>query len=222
VKNLTDVSNDTAEIDEFWTMLESFLHAFDGKESKNLENNLVRELFEKFTCWYPDDTIFPALITDICKYGKLDLDGRKIHLRRTKKCRPYMNVPNYHLGEMLHDMRHVLECKLLYLSLEHYKFVQQRAKENIDTWCIVARRLGVCKDVRRIISNQVWSSRDTWELTAPIVVKHKQWTMFVYVFSFLLSIMYFWWYFPDSWTNWFVLSCIMACGFVMQFMMNEM
>lgn len=168
-----------------------------------------------FSCWNTSDTLLLELIADICKHGKLNLDDKKIYLRYTSRCRPYKNVPDYRLGEILHDMRHVLECKLLHLSLEHYKFVQQCAKESIDTWCMVARRLGVCKDVRRIISNEVWSTRDTWKLMAPVVLKHKQRKLTINACLFVVFTMFYWWFFSlfsNSWINWvnFCSMCTLA------------
>lgn len=43
-----------------------------------------------------------------------------------------------------------------------YESVNANARKAIDAWTVVARRLGVVKDMRRLIGGMVWSDRHVW------------------------------------------------------------
>ncbi len=48
------------------------------------------------------------------------------------------------------------------VALQVYAETCARAKASVDAWTVAARRLGVSRDVRRLISRLLWSVRDEW------------------------------------------------------------
>jgi hypothetical protein len=48
------------------------------------------------------------------------------------------------------------------VALEVYEETCSKAREGLESWTGVARRLGVSRDVRRIVSKLLWDGRDEW------------------------------------------------------------
>ncbi len=43
-----------------------------------------------------------------------------------------------------------------------------KSRSSVDAWCIVARRLGVVKDIRRLIGEKVWADRENWKSSSSV------------------------------------------------------
>jgi hypothetical protein len=54
--------------------------------------------------------------------------------------------------------------KLIEAAQDYYTSCNARARQQVDAWCLSAKRLRVVKDIRRLVSNMIWADRANIDL----------------------------------------------------------
>lgn len=78
------------------------------------------------------------------------------------------SAARYQFGLCMHQMRDVIPDWVTVLSMPcKYFYLQssEAAKEAVNTWILVGRRSGICRDMRKMIGELIWADRVEWTLT---------------------------------------------------------
>ncbi len=74
-------------------------------------------------------------------------------------CKPTMFL----IGEQLTYRKHCMTGSILAIILRnHYLSVSQRATRAINTWLMVAKWLGVVRDIRNVVAKMLWKQNIDW------------------------------------------------------------